>query len=521
MTINIERKGSNMDEEQGFPEWTELGQDSGLDPLGMQRPIEVIYQSLVPGISTITLRYRYYSFFPLILKHYEEKIRHPDPEKFRSFQRRCEALFALICTYGDRELGITGSDWAEKKLAEVVKTLGDNGTLDFTVGADANADEKLRYLRNKGGAFGAIYATQMSEMGLIHFPKLNQPNPNPICSEMALKLADALARELGTTADNFFEIVKAGKIAVSSLEAFTAMRPLQLKPGSEEHSLLKKILLGKSETPSGADLMRRSTLQMLLDVTEVMGKIPPAEDVKWHWFENAGAQTTDDAQVPQLWSLYQACDLMRISYEAILSAALTSLESASRRRRSLGDLTAELAGYLNATGSESWADFAKRLAGGTDAGVARKCAQVIVGPSDPAEKLQSAFLMIAILSDKTVEAASLMEEALGGAEYFQSLRTEMNFLERMRSNSAVEVIKEVIRERVLKRHLWVASRKFRNQKAYTFHMEPEEGVLRYRSTFRPTPSSPRIDQALRFLRDINLIDENGITPLGRAERAAA
>ena len=22
---------------QGFPEWTELGQDSGLDPLGMQR----------------------------------------------------------------------------------------------------------------------------------------------------------------------------------------------------------------------------------------------------------------------------------------------------------------------------------------------------------------------------------------------------------------------------------------------------------------------------------------------------
>src|SRR3546814_980748 len=33
---------------QGFPDWTELGQDSGLDPLGMQRPIEVIYQSLVP-----------------------------------------------------------------------------------------------------------------------------------------------------------------------------------------------------------------------------------------------------------------------------------------------------------------------------------------------------------------------------------------------------------------------------------------------------------------------------------------
>ena len=48
----------------GFPEWTELGQDGGLHPLGMQRPIEAIYQSLLPGISTITLRYRYYFFFP-------------------------------------------------------------------------------------------------------------------------------------------------------------------------------------------------------------------------------------------------------------------------------------------------------------------------------------------------------------------------------------------------------------------------------------------------------------------------
>jgi hypothetical protein len=67
---------------QGFPEWTELGQDSGLDPLGMQRPIEAIYQSLLPGVSTITLRFRYYSFFPWILKHYEDHIRHTDPAIF-------------------------------------------------------------------------------------------------------------------------------------------------------------------------------------------------------------------------------------------------------------------------------------------------------------------------------------------------------------------------------------------------------------------------------------------------------
>src|SRR3546814_8757764 len=45
-------------------------------------------------------------------------IRHPDPKEFRKFQRRCEAPFALICTHGEAELGITGSDWANKRLNE-------------------------------------------------------------------------------------------------------------------------------------------------------------------------------------------------------------------------------------------------------------------------------------------------------------------------------------------------------------------------------------------------------------------
>src|SRR3546814_11589902 len=103
----------------------------------MQRPIEVIYQSLVPGISTITLRYRYYSFFPFILRHYDENIRHPDPKEFRKFQRRCEAMFALICTHGEAELGITGTDWANKRINEVP---GHGRAIDFRVWAGADPD---------------------------------------------------------------------------------------------------------------------------------------------------------------------------------------------------------------------------------------------------------------------------------------------------------------------------------------------------------------------------------------------
>ncbi|OIR00310.1 hypothetical protein GALL_175620 [mine drainage metagenome] len=512
-----------MDLGQGFPEWTELGQDSGLDPLGMQRPIEVIYQSIVPGISTITLRYRYYSFFPFIIRHYEEKIRHSDPYEFRKFQRRCEALFALICTYGESELGIAGSDWANRMLNDAHAAAGEAAIVDFSVSADPDADESQRYLRNKGGAFGAIYATQMSEMGLIYFPRAGDPNPNPVCSDLALKLADAFSQGLGATADEFFELVAAGKIALSSLQSFEAMKPSRLRLGSDEHILLTDILFGKFEARSETDLMRRRTLQMLLDVSATSHSIPHADQVKWHWFENVpNLQGGSHHEVPHLWFLYQACDLMRLAYEAILSAALTLLETAPRRRMTLADLTDELIGFAELAGDQTWEDFSLGLA--DEAAAAREHAQAMLSAmeeGETAEQVRLAVTLIAILYDRSSAAKSLIEEALSGADYFQSLRTEVQFLDRARTGWASRVIADLIRERVLKRHMWVASRKFRNQKAYTFHMEPEEGQLRYRSHFRVSPSSPRLDQALRFLRDINLIDENGITERGRAEMATA
>ena len=44
----------------GYPEWTSLEKKRGLDPLGMQTTSVALYQQLVPGISNVTLRVRYY-----------------------------------------------------------------------------------------------------------------------------------------------------------------------------------------------------------------------------------------------------------------------------------------------------------------------------------------------------------------------------------------------------------------------------------------------------------------------------
>src|SRR3546814_11637908 len=43
-----------------LPQWTEKADKSGLDPLGIQNIGVRLYQALLPGISKVTLRMRYY-----------------------------------------------------------------------------------------------------------------------------------------------------------------------------------------------------------------------------------------------------------------------------------------------------------------------------------------------------------------------------------------------------------------------------------------------------------------------------
>jgi len=508
----------------GFPEWTELGQDGGLDPLGMQRPIEAIYQSLLPGISTITLRFRYYSFFVWMLEVYAREQGNTDPVAFRAFQRRCETLFALIAARGATELGVAGIDWAQKQLGDVPNH--PETIIDFSVGADPDTDVGQRYLRNKGGAFGGIYATQMFEMGLITLG--DDRNPIAVCTNRALPLAEAFAAEIGELGTAFLRCVKAGTVTLADLDRMAPMQPSDIVVGSAEHRLLVQVLLGQLSPAIAPDKLRRSTAIMLLQLIGATKEVPRAEAVKWEWF-SSGHPAPEPApaieNVRVMWALYQACDLMRLAYENILDLALDILQEAELGRMPLGEVVTELAGLVDVPGGMTWRDYSASLLKGLDPAKAARLADVRIvearASGDRATRMQSVVALVAAIVERAVAFGELLDSALNAPDHFQSLRTEVKYLQAREQENARTVLVALVRERVLKRHLWVASRKFRNQKAYTFLIEPEEGLLRYRDRFRVSPSSPRLDQAMRFLRDVKLIDDEGLTEIGRAELAAA
>ena len=92
--------------EIAYPEWTEYRKKNGLDPLGLQNTSVGIYQKLIPGISNVTLRVRYYGFYAWLAAVYTERTRDTDPKAWQRFIRRAEALYALTSQRQGNEYGV-------------------------------------------------------------------------------------------------------------------------------------------------------------------------------------------------------------------------------------------------------------------------------------------------------------------------------------------------------------------------------------------------------------------------------
>jgi hypothetical protein len=115
---------------------------------------------------------------------------------------------------------------------------------------------------------------------------------------------------------------------------------------------------------------------------------------------------------------------------------------------------------------------------------------------------------------KRIEAnGAAMHAELGhlDREGFHSLVTEMAFLDTGKDERFTRIVARIIEERVIKRHLWVAHRKFRYQADYTFLIEVDDGRVRPRSQSGPVFTNPRLGPAITFLRDLRLIDSHGVT----------
>lgn len=512
-----------------YPEWTEYKKKSGLDPLGMQNSSINLYQRLLPGISNVTLRVRYYGFYAWLASVYAQHVGDTNPKTWQTFVRRAEATYALVAQRRSDEGGMAGVLWAQRTLDSSQEQV-----VNFARHADPDGDG-TPYLQQAWGAYGAAYASQLFEIGVYAVAKDHQiPVPSP---EFGEALAQAFAESVGPLATRFFDTVQSGLVTRTDLDDFAGLTPSSIPDGSDEQNLYRDLLFAMGPLKRPADLSRRQTLLLLLQSADHLKTEPDVATARWLLY--AQASRNDDVfkvNSPDLdhqrrrWSVYQANDLLHYSYETLLKFCLDKLEefpSGISLNRLIGDAISAIFDVAPEQ-HDTWRDFINASppaenANGTSPLAERNLVATINATSGSHSKTTpqaawAALKLLAVVLRRTDALSDTVKTELGhlDREGFHSLITETAFLSDGKDTEFTRVVAKLIEQRVIKRHLWVAHRKFRYQGDYTFLIEVDDGRVRPRAQSGPVLTNPRLGPAVTFLRDLHLIGNHGITAAGKA-----
>jgi hypothetical protein len=513
----------------GQPDWTSKEDKRGVDPLGMQTTSVALYQQLLPGISNVTLRMRYYGFYAWLAQAYARDVGVPSVERWCQYLRRAEALYALIAQFNGGERGVAGTRWANRKLETATRA-----HIIFHPNTDRDSGEP-QYLKQKFGAFGAAYGSQLVEIGLLEYVEEHEiPVPSAGIGDAVAK---AFGAAIGDAADIFLSAASAGKVKKTELESMEVMRPSRIGKSSRERKLYQDVLFLEGGSRGSRDFSRSQSLRLVLRIALDLGSWVDVDDVRWALY--SGRSDTGEALAPMpndeseqrfAWTVYQANDLLHVCYEALLKFTLDVL-STHPSGLPMDQLVGQVVGRLQNAfevkygtwnqllhavdlAADAWSDEAefseysllKAIFLGADP---------LVQSSD--ECGVSAIILLAVLYKRFENHLAKISTDLpivAQSSYLQSIVTELKFLQDYAQVPLGDLLVRLVKERVIERHLWVAIEKFRGQGDYTFLLESDEGRIRVRQKGGPVLTNPRLTSAIAFLTDIFLLGEGGPTAAG-------
>ena len=198
--------------------------------------------------------------------------------------------------------------------------------------------------------------------------------------------------------------------------------------------------------------------------------------------------------------------MIRLVYESLLNHAILALEEANDGLPAPALVDEVLAPVPDAT-LEEW--FAT-LSGGNES---LKKLQAL-GLAEDAS-LGEILAPLARLQRDWRDRLDGLGQSFKDAPGQQTCLTELRWIENHREQSARKALGDLLFERILRRHLEVAARKFRMQSSYTYLFEVEDARLRARRKANVNESGPRLATAIRFLEDVDLLRNGRITSRGR------
>jgi len=523
---------------------------SGLDHLGSAAPCVTIYSTLLPGITNVTDRARYYSFYPWFLWKYTQMGEPIESARFHELFRRADCLFTLIAEHHSTTTGEAtdahGSRMVGREvLVPALRELATGRVLRLTDYATED-NQGLRYFKNRLGGLGQYYLGTLEDLGI-----LVGRSGDFVQYDKKLGAEIAGRFDAGVPGKEFWETISKGTVTTKVLTQLAPFCPCQLKQNRGEHAWLKELFLGNLQEDETSRLRRRQSLGLILDLTHQLAKDPDAV-IEPSVFRQAcysgslpdGTPWQPPAELLSIrdeWRLYQRNELLSVGCQALLTVFVRALElmpsapanAATVARFVLAEPT------LGRIAKRSWTQHveasAKVLPSQAEHGrehheisVVQQLFQLNIYEGTAKELAKAVGLVLQIFA-----ALSIRADGAEGAPYGELPITASTLAEYpinliafekaqalWRSRSVAGVVEWLMSEWVCETHLRNALRKLRYQRRDTFRFYPTDNGLKAREVPGYGYSNPRIRQAIQVLRDLSALasDADGrlqITAIGR------
>lgn len=495
-----------------YPFWGEnVNLITGLDPLGLQVTSEATYATMLPGLSNLTNRLRYYGFYCWLIDFYFKKEKKGNQTEQYRFIRRAELLIALLMQKERKGITqITGSDFASNLINNTT-----SNTFDLAAGADKDSGNEKTYWKYTSGAFGQYYFGALQALSLaVRYENdegdiiFNITQPHPRQKVSGKQLADAF--DEGLTSEIkvlFYTCIKNGKLSNKDIpELINYFAIDKVNPESTEWKLYVEMLLDKDypskEIEEEFTFHRRNTITSLLYTANQNN-----QEYNWYvYLDECYEQKFENKESTDIgWYCYQLNEYWQFACGLIFFGSLQYLETLHTEEylpkfitafSKLINKEAEILENYIPSINETEIDLLEQ----------------IDRNNTPQENAKIGFDLLFKLYHNNKEQLPQLKEYMSrnGIIRDGNMADGLFAITNHLKNKVEDFISFFIHKNIIYRHQMVALRKMGSGTQATNKFIIEEQMIRLIDIFPARWTSPRMNALRNLLFDLQVINDEGI-----------
>lgn len=491
------------------PLWTEQsGKQGGRDHLGMQSVGQTMLEDLTTGISNITRRIRYYSFYCWVIDSFFSSKLEKTKKNYRRYLNDMSLLFTLSSSsahLNDSATGIDGIDFARRWLDKIIS--GEKTIDDTTYKNDG-------YRNNNW-----IYKAKLNN--LILTTELEDTSGIPSLYPWGKKLADAFGESIDDISLDHFDYTSLKLSVLNDLEKRWCYH--RVKDNKTERQVLEDILFARHTPNVTKQSNRRYSLTLMLLFINEFHQFTKQGYELWLYDENIKLPPKL-IRLKRLWQLLFARNYLVFSFESLFLAFLAKIkerplsfeEYMFEITKTLPDIFKEqldqpLSEFISKTFNDHAPDKTSTFYEPTLI-IDLDSQKRNVTPENFSKFVTNPIYCLFSLYLRYNKYEASEEEngfVQSGGTYRFSLRSLFDYIDVsiQQKISLRSFIFDLYNSNILPRHMRTAHEKYWSRSLDTYHFELEDGRYSYikrDTTFQPMYNFMKFEEILNFFEDLDI-----------------